>query len=836
MATLLQKAVALYKWGYDPLPLGINKVCRVRQWNSLSRKELLRKCSTDTPKAIGIRLSKNMGVLDLDTPSKKLRDRIIQKLETLLPTTVIRTSTKKNSVAIFFRVEESIPDRKSSIVLLKGENRMEFYTGGTSRYFGISGAKGGGDRYSFVKGKGLTNFAKHLPVLTGEQVRYIFEYYERITHKLKRKGKAERLPYGVSVTIKEDLKLTDLVYLDRGQEPLTVRELYYMALESEYVPLTALGLSDNATGSTNARCRATVLEGTLSLIDFGDKVAHHLRPDELRLIQDEVLMADITEGLAQTKKSKTPTPPEKKTRKKPPEDVINNTPLKEDSQAKKDGEDEELPEARPPRKSVFLDDPGDENYIEQDILKHLITLDDVYLYNGKVATFSYGSLFVENSDTFRSYLTKHFLFLKTTKEGAKPTKLPLPEARSLLSKAQRLPLRELNKVSTAPSVNKEFELINSSGYDVRNKTLYHIHKKDRIKRLKTDELRAKALADLWGYFSEFCFATPEDRGKALMLIFQSLLRQEVPTSPAFVVTAPTYGTGKTFLAECISAIGGYRDSMCTPLPCHNEDEMQKRLHSLLTGGFYIFDNHTGTLKSEALAMHLTAESFTQRRLGSAEATTVSTNKTLVFTGNNLMIARDLKRRSLEIRLDAKTSDTLSRKYKRQDLKQEIVKGRSGIVSTILNLALASKGAEATIANSFTQWSNMFSRIVAYCNKLAVRLGWGVGFFGNPVAEMLQTKEEEEEFLDGVDFLPTLKEHLPAEFDSKDLAAFLSDPSSYIKGITSAILPRKRMGDTVTGRDTGFWLKRHVDEIVSGVRLVRSRRSNINKYAIEEVPT
>jgi hypothetical protein len=138
----------------------------------------------------------------------------------------------------------------------------------------------------------------------------------------------------------------------------------------------------------------------------------------------------------------------------------------------------------------------------------------------------------------------------------------------------------------------------------------------------------------------------------LSTILSVLVRNLVPTVPMLAINAPVAGTGKTLLANTISA--GTTGSGPVLVPFDNTEEFDKLLPPLFRQGprLVVVDNIEITLRSARLCAALTQEGpLTYRILGESRNVHVENSAVFIATGNNLGISGDLPRRTLEVRLD-----------------------------------------------------------------------------------------------------------------------------------------------------------------------------------------
>ena len=153
-------------------------------------------------------------------------------------------------------------------------------------------------------------------------------------------------------------------------------------------------------------------------------------------------------------------------------------------------------------------------------------------------------------------------------------------------------------------------------------------------------------------------------------ILTAIIRPILPTAPAIGLDAPVQGTGKTYLAQCLSVLAtGEQPTILPHVKGRDDEELRKRIFALLLAGdkCLIWDNVLGTFDSAAMAALLTSEIFSDRKLGVSETLKVPNKMLVMFTGNNLTFAGDMPRRVLTLRLDAQIENPANRKFKKNPL-------------------------------------------------------------------------------------------------------------------------------------------------------------------------
>jgi hypothetical protein len=236
-------------------------------------------------------------------------------------------------------------------------------------------------------------------------------------------------------------------------------------------------------------------------------------------------------------------------------------------------------------------------------------------------------------------------------------------------------------------------LMKDRGYDAETGLYFEV---DRA--LKLDET-VKA-ADAWSWLrqellADYPFETEVDEAKALALLVAMMQRPLMKTCPAFGVTAPQAGTGKSTLIEMAAmAIHG------SPIANHafsgEPEELRKAIHSLLLAKIsaVMFDNMRKgmAIDNDEIAKLLTSELATDRTLGSSETRKEVNTLLVTFTGNSIVFARDMASRALMVRLNAKAPNPLGRKFRHPDVRRWAREQRPRVLSALVSLVRAGVGA------------------------------------------------------------------------------------------------------------------------------------------------
>src|SRR5262249_10571610 len=162
-----------------------------------------------------------------------------------------------------------------------------------------------------------------------------------------------------------------------------------------------------------------------------------------------------------------------------------------------------------------------------------------------------------------------------------------------------------------------------------------------------------ALKEIHQVISTFPFVSAADWSVAVSAFLTTLDRRSMPTAPLHGFTAPIAGSGKSKLVDMASMLATGR-WMPVISQGRTEEELEKRLGAeLLAGSVAIsIDNCEYPLQSSFLCQALTQRQLNIRLRGFSKTVETPANASLFATGNNLVVAGDLIRRTLMCSLDA----------------------------------------------------------------------------------------------------------------------------------------------------------------------------------------
>ena len=227
----------------------------------------------------------------------------------------------------------------------------------------------------------------------------------------------------------------------------------------------------------------------------------------------------------------------------------------------------------------------------------------------------------------------------------------------------------LRSVSTAPSFGRDGRLLMDDGplETAAGEITYTVQgaMRGHVKLMHIDD--AKNI--LLDFLALFPFADDISESVGLALFFSLIARGAFGVGPAYVVDAPEYGAGKTFLAGKLSAFSGQPLSL---IPCgaeKGEEELTKRFETALmteASGMLFLDDvpHNKMPNFPTMRTFLSAVTpeLKIRKFGkNDEHKSVRTDATtLVVTGCAVEVGRDMVRRVLRSNLDPrKAADRVS---------------------------------------------------------------------------------------------------------------------------------------------------------------------------------
>jgi putative DNA primase/helicase len=209
---------------------------------------------------------------------------------------------------------------------------------------------------------------------------------------------------------------------------------------------------------------------------------------------------------------------------------------------------------------------------------------------------------------------------------------------------------------------------------------------------------------------DFKFVGAVDRAVALSLIISSIVRGALHMVPLHAFTAPTPGSGKSYLADITTAIVSGR--YCPVItPGRSEEELEKRLGSMLLSGCptISLDNISSELTGDALCQVTERPTIRIRILGKSETPECEFRGIVIANGNNLVVAGDMTRRVVIGKLDTGLERPEGREFNSDPVRMVLADRGKYIAAalTIVRAYIAADKPDKLIPlASYAAWSDL----------------------------------------------------------------------------------------------------------------------------------
>jgi len=234
---------------------------------------------------------------------------------------------------------------------------------------------------------------------------------------------------------------------------------------------------------------------------------------------------------------------------------------------------------------------------------------------------------------------------------------------------------------------------------------------------------AEAARDtLMDLLREFRFSDADVAKSVWLSAVLTVIGRQAFTGPApvFCIDAPTPGSGKGLLSRLVALIATGREPAMSGLPAKNS-EMEKVLTSFhaARAPLALFDNVTTPVGGAALDRQATATDWSDRLLGGNRIGEWPNQLTILVNGNNLVIASDMARRVLHVRLSPEVERPEELTFERGDLAGYVLANRRRLVAAALTILrcqviAGDAGPRPAPMASFEGWSVLVQRAVVGC--------------------------------------------------------------------------------------------------------------------------
>jgi len=282
----------------------------------------------------------------------------------------------------------------------------------------------------------------------------------------------------------------------------------------------------------------------------------------------------------------------------------------------------------------------------------------------------------------------------------------------------------IDTLSRIPTIRGDGTIHDTEGYDAKSRIWYAPELKlEPVPERPTDSDVRRAKATIMEPFNQFPFV--EDAGSiagTVACLVDQIVRPMISgPRPIYAFDAPALkgqGTGKTLIALAIGTIITGREIEVTGWP-DDPKELPKLITSKLMQGepFVIFDNLEGTVRHKDLAACATSTMWSSRLLHTNETPKLPQTATWCMTLNGARFSRDIARRTITVKLDARMPDPHKRSgFSISPLIPWCVKHRAQIIRACLIMARAWVVAGAPedkrlVAGSFEAWQKVVGGIL-----------------------------------------------------------------------------------------------------------------------------
>jgi putative DNA primase/helicase len=269
---------------------------------------------------------------------------------------------------------------------------------------------------------------------------------------------------------------------------------------------------------------------------------------------------------------------------------------------------------------------------------------------------------------------------------------PKDLAGNILNSGEWPHFRPLTAIASAPFIRPDHTVCEASGYDAA--TGIFLAPNERFPRVPVRPTRddaVRARQRLLDPFSDFPFENAESLAAFAAHVLTSAVRAALGTTPVFLYTAPIAASGKTLLSSQAHAIAHGVAPAMRPWTDESE-EIRKVLYATLLAGdaALTFDNVPAgvRVRSAVLCGFATAATYSDRKLGSSETTSLPNRCSVTLTGNNVTPSGDLARRSLVCRLDANAESPRGREFRIANLPAYVSEHRAKLLMAALTIVRA----------------------------------------------------------------------------------------------------------------------------------------------------
>jgi hypothetical protein len=262
---------------------------------------------------------------------------------------------------------------------------------------------------------------------------------------------------------------------------------------------------------------------------------------------------------------------------------------------------------------------------------------------------------------------------------------------AILARGQWPGLPELEGVSKAPIVRKDFSICSTPGFDAETGIFYVGQEINLPEKVSISMGLESALLVDHALFSGFNFKDDASHANAWALIMTALLRRLFKKVPAFAISKPDVASGASTLSTMPAYIMQGNEGALLGKQRKSDagiEETKKRIDAAILAGekFIIADNET-SMEDDYYNTLITIDEILLRPLGRSQLVRVKNGYMLIFNGKHLVFTDDTARRVVLIELEPNNTNNFS-----FDLNEELLLHRTEVLYHLLRIVKAWKQA------------------------------------------------------------------------------------------------------------------------------------------------
>lgn len=411
------------------------------------------------------------------------------------------------------------------------------------------------------------------------------------------------------------------------------------------------------------------------------------------------------------------------------------------------------------------------------------------------------------------------------KEGWTVTGCPRVVAETYLSRPE-WDLKPLRGIVSHPTLREDGSVLDQPGYDDDTGLLYDPQyvQFPPVPTAPTKEDAAAALKFLMEPFRHFPFVNPSDRAVVLSALLTVLTRKSLRSAPMHCITAPTAGSGKGKIIDCVSVLATGHPASVVALG-QTEEETEKRLGASFIAGdeAVAVDNVGRNLSGDFLCQVMTQPSVKIRLLGASKNVEVPTDTFITATGNNLVIEGDMTRRAVICNLDPCVESPEARTFDFDPI--EMIRADRGkyVVAALTILRAYHVAGSPQMKNplgSFEEWSRRVRDALVWLGEADPCESMEKARAADPKRESLTAVVTQWVHVIGAGKRVTAKEIVSASASPVADLGYDGGSSPETEDFREALLAVAGEGSAINIRRLGKWLARNQGRIVNGMKIVK----------------